>query len=294
MGKIFKLKEWFTLEETAKRLTSSLGEDVSIVDCLSLALDKRLVISAMLRKSIYAVNAEIKTTTLRKERGDFIIHSDDNGATVELLLTKKYFTNAELDCEYEEVVRHGPVFRLRHGIYDLPMIGSEVFDVMYLFDEEQGRTPRDFTSLEGAFLLLAGGLVNILESFNRLTVKYDGENVSDFDPVKNEFVDFNNHSRYFYPADGLGNVEFVFRRIHIEKFEQSVLNDDNDKFTLNDSLLIIGTLISVLKKAEPASKRWTQEALTREILDTLPITTISKRAIDDYFSEANKRFKSNK
>lgn len=69
-----------------------------------------------------AVNAEIKTTTLRKERGGYIIHSDDNVATVELLLA---FTNAELDCEYEAL------------------------DVMYLFDERQGVTPRNLPVWKG-------------------------------------------------------------------------------------------------------------------------------------------------
>ncbi|RBP59481.1 hypothetical protein [Brenneria salicis] len=50
MKKLFKLKEWLTLEETARRLTTSFQEEVSIADCLQLALDGHIIISALYRK----------------------------------------------------------------------------------------------------------------------------------------------------------------------------------------------------------------------------------------------------
>lgn len=45
MSKLFKLKEWLTVEETAKHLTSSLNEDVSVADVYRLALDQHLTLS---------------------------------------------------------------------------------------------------------------------------------------------------------------------------------------------------------------------------------------------------------
>lgn len=32
MSKLYKLKEWFSLEDAAKRLTSGLGEPITIAD----------------------------------------------------------------------------------------------------------------------------------------------------------------------------------------------------------------------------------------------------------------------
>lgn len=68
--------------------------------------------------------------------------------------------------------------------------------------------------------------------------------------------------------------------------------EERVKLTLNDSLLIIGGMISALKQATPQSKRWSQEAISYEMLGKLNGTDIKKRDIDDYFSEANKRLKS--
>ncbi|MCK6825635.1 hypothetical protein L8Q94_20030, partial [Enterobacter kobei] len=48
--------------------------------------------------------------------------------------------------------------------------------------------------------------------------------------------------------------------------------------------------LNALKKAEPTSKRWTQEALKAEMLDRG--LKLSSRLLDEYFSSANKSFKS--
>lgn len=45
MSKLYKLKEWFSLEETAKRLSSSLGEPVSLQDLLQLIVEGHVRLS---------------------------------------------------------------------------------------------------------------------------------------------------------------------------------------------------------------------------------------------------------
>mgnify|MGYP000114209738 FL=1 len=45
MSKLFDLKEWLTLEETAKHLSNSLSEKVSVANVLQLALDEKLMLS---------------------------------------------------------------------------------------------------------------------------------------------------------------------------------------------------------------------------------------------------------
>ena len=50
MGKLFNLKEWLTIPDTARHLSIVFGEDVSEADVLRLALDGRLQLS------VYFVN----------------------------------------------------------------------------------------------------------------------------------------------------------------------------------------------------------------------------------------------
>lgn len=52
MSKLFKLKKWVTMEEAAKRLTSSLLEEVTEADILRLALDDRIQLSLMLHNGV--------------------------------------------------------------------------------------------------------------------------------------------------------------------------------------------------------------------------------------------------
>ena len=45
MSKLFKLKEWLTLDEAANYIAASIGEDVYEKDILRLVLDKHLTLS---------------------------------------------------------------------------------------------------------------------------------------------------------------------------------------------------------------------------------------------------------
>ncbi|HHV7360394.1 TPA: hypothetical protein ACUNBO_003055 [Morganella morganii] len=289
MKKLFKLKEWFTLDETARRLTSSFEEEISVADCLSLALDGRIVISALLDKSLYVIRSNIEQTTMRKQFSSWINSTTDAGVYLNTPSGEVFHSNEQLDYQYDQIKRHGNVFRLDFGIYDLPMLGAEKLDVMHQFDIEQHRSPREYIDIEGAFLTTKYGMVNVLESFNELKLKFDGKKSRLFDPILNKYVDFKDYSAFFYPDDGLGEVEFVFRRENIELFEQSVLNNEESTLNLDSSLLIIGSVLNALKKAQPTSKRWTQEAIKNELENICPI---KPRDIDNYFSEANKRLKS--
>lgn len=289
MKKLFKLKEWFTLDETARRLTGSFEEEISVADCLSLALDNRMTISALFGKSFYGVKSKVKITSMREQFNFCIKSTSSDGAFLEMLTGERFYTNEQLDAEYEVIERMGGVFRLNYEIYDLPMIGAERLDVMYQFDLAQNRAPREYVNMEGPFINTEFSMVNVLNSFNELTLKFNGTESMLFDPVLDKYVDFDKYNEFFYPADGLGDVEFIFRRANIEKFERSALEDNNSDLTIDESFLVIGSILSALKKAKPEAKRWTQESLKAELENFCPIKS---RNLDDYFSEANKRFKS--
>lgn len=292
MNKLFRLKNWLTLEETAQRLSLTMEEKITIADCLQLALDGHLTISALLSESRHVVFAELVKTTKRKQMAKSIISTNDSGAMVTMLDGEIFMSNQQLDYEFEDIERISSVFKIRHGIYDLPMVGAEALDVMHLLDIEQKRNPRKLVDMEGAFLMIEGAMVNIMAPFNKFKFKTNNDGqVQEFDPERQQFVDYSSgkYSSFFYPDDGLGDVEFVFRRENIEIFERNIQQTRDQPLTLDESLLVIGSILNSLKKAQTTSKRWTQDALKAEILDN--DQRISARTLDDYFSASNKSFK---
>lgn len=295
MNKIFKLKEWLTLEETARRLTNSFGEKVSVSDCLQFALDGHITISALFEKSFYAIKTKQTIKTKRQIFGKGIRRETDDGAYINLLMGDEeyFFSNEELDTPYLDLDRIPPVVSVSHGIYDLPnpMIGAEEFDVMHVFDIKQHRKPRELVCMEGPFLQFGEYTLNKMNSFNELKFeRVNGRGAVFMDQKTGKEVDFHNYHSFFYPDDRLGDVEFIFRRENVERFEQSTLNETDEKLTLNEGLLVIGSMLNALKSTQSTSKRWTQDTLKAEILEN--DKRVSSRLLDDYFSSANKTFKS--
>jgi len=54
MGKLFKLKEWMTVADAARHISSLCEEEVNEADVLRLALDGHLKIAVNLVNGVYA------------------------------------------------------------------------------------------------------------------------------------------------------------------------------------------------------------------------------------------------
>ncbi|WP_329909854.1 hypothetical protein [Serratia quinivorans] len=290
MKKLFKLKEWLTLEETARRLTTSFQEDVSIPDCLQLALDGHIIVSALIEKSRYGILASKERVGSELLDGfvEFLLEKKPECVTPEMIIKAKEKTQSR-----EVIVRRGNIFHIDSGVYDLSMIGAEALDVLHLCSIGQGREPAEFINLEGPLLNYNDGYINVMEPFNDKSIVFKFNSIDErglYDESRKTFITEENYHASFYPADGLRDVEFVFRRENIEKFETSQL-EDNSSMSLDESLLVIGCIIDSIKNASTKSKRWTQEGLKLEITERHP--KIKPRLLDDYFSMANKSIKSN-
>lgn len=102
MSKLFTLREWLSLEDTAKYLSNVFNEPVTISDVLTLALDGRITLSLRFESSITVREAAITESPMSGAYG------------------KPYIKAA-----------NGVVFKLTHEtkqideILDLPMIGGE-------------------------------------------------------------------------------------------------------------------------------------------------------------------------
>ena len=103
MSKLFSLKEWLTLEDSAIYLTKILSEPVTQADILSLAIAGKLIIS------VYIVNPVSVITGKVVPKSKFI------GSSTDVL------KNGDVLVFGEEITRIS-------GIFDLPMIGGEVRD----------------------------------------------------------------------------------------------------------------------------------------------------------------------
>ncbi|MXF07386.1 hypothetical protein [Escherichia coli] len=293
MKKLFKLKEWLTLEETARRLTSSFQEDVSVADCLQLALDGHITISVLIEERKLGMLCKEHSTDKEFLRDfiDFMKTRDDIPNEIIQIANDKidsYPTTTSFR-------KYGKVLQISHGVYDLPMIGAERLHVYRLCAQLQGRETTTMINLEGPYLKCGDDFINILEPFNKNNIEWriDENTHGDFFDTKHgQFIDENNYHQSLYPAEGLGNVTLVFRRINIEDFERCQIDntDENSSITLNGCLEIIGSMLDTLKNTPSKGRRWTQDALKHEMTDKRK--SLSTRSIDDYFSLANKLYKS--
>ncbi len=292
MNKLFKLKEWLTLEETARRLTTSFQESVSIADCLQLALDGHITISVLIEKTklgMFCKEEELSKDIIR----GFVDFMKGNGDVSDELI-KLAEDGVDLYPAVTKLRNYGEVFKVGNGVYDLPMIGAERLDVQHQCSVMQGREPVAMIDLDGPYLKAGDSLINILEPFNKDNIEwrvYKSIRSKLFDRKHERFIDENNYNAALYPADGLRNVEFVFRRENIEAFENSQIDDkDNASVTLNGCLEVIGSMLDTIKNTHLKGKRWTQDALKSEM--TNKRNSLKPRSIDEYFSLANKVYKS--
>ncbi|EPK3136865.1 TPA: hypothetical protein ACY3K3_001299, partial [Enterobacter cloacae] len=110
MSKLFQLKSWLTIEETANRLTTTLGEKVSVADCLQLAVEGHITISAMLDEGRYAIASQVIKTSQRKVCEKWIIETNSDGAVIRTIAGDEFYSNEQLDYEYEDIERVSDVF----------------------------------------------------------------------------------------------------------------------------------------------------------------------------------------
>jgi len=112
MSKLFKLKEWLTLEEAANYLSACFNEPVTQADTIRLAIDGHLILSVNFLNSVYA------------RCGKAIPNSEHVGGGIP-------FNGREVLMFDDNIISIS-------GIYDLPMIGGEINDCEHKFQKLMG------------------------------------------------------------------------------------------------------------------------------------------------------------
>ena len=235
MSKLFKLKEWLTISDAAKHISSAINETVLEADVLQLGLDGHLKISVNLVNGAYA--RKCVTVDLFEIEFDEFPALDGIG-TIKIPKNGRIFRHSK-----EEILQvQKDVIRISEGIWDLPLSGGERVDVKFRIQQLTDGIDVTAVSLDGVFVCTRDGELRELQTHH-----------SD-----NEFIDkstlkkpFNNKEN-FHPAGALPEDSiFVVRTAAIVEFLQTIENASNqtEKHLGNRERDTLLSIIAVLCKA---------------------------------------------
>ena len=186
MSKLFKLKQWLTVPDAAKRLSLDLDEEVTEADVLRLALDGHLALSVRFVNPVTAFAATViplnEAPTIEGPDGEKVYAAPTIGDDKALISDDRPTTLT--------------------GVYDLPFLGGEQLDVEHRYQALTNGSPVEVFCPHGTFVSGPGG--TLLQLYHR-----GGERDIDF-----------------YPASGLpGDAAMVVRRDALLAFEQSIADN---------------------------------------------------------------------
>jgi hypothetical protein len=241
MTKLFKLKNWLTLEDSASHLSSVLQEPVSVADVLMLGIDRHLRLSANfvngargnLGKSVELGDARIWLfsnwgASPRDEGLSVIAQTFPREGTRKEQIAWLEKNREVADSEHyslalvgdrineNEVIEWDEKITGIKGVWDLPMIGGESLDVEHALQGLIGGPEVTKICLEGAIVQSDDGLQYccIMEHFSENEFRGIGDGKAKF-----PYDDPNS----YYPAGGLPfDAPIVVRAVELSRFVSSI------------------------------------------------------------------------
>lgn len=156
MNRLFKLKKWLTLPESARYLALAFGEEVNESDVLRLALDGHLTLSVNFVNHAEAVRGNVVPLAKAKTVPGICREGEE---PYEVVLALRL--NDDDFLELEEKVT------TLDGVWDLPLIGNETLDVEHQYQQLTDGPAVTLQGLDGAFVKgLDGQLFQLQESYD--------------------------------------------------------------------------------------------------------------------------------
>jgi hypothetical protein len=186
MSKLLKLLEWVTVPDAARHLSIVLGEEVSEANILRLALDGQITLS---------VNFVNNT---RARRGSVIPLSEaktEPGMPVPGIDSYDVVLGLVLPDRERVLVLDKDVVSLS-GVWDLPMIGSELLDVESRYQHLTNGPRVTLAGIEGAYVQRSDGDMCQLQAHFGDNEYFSKERLKE--PLS--------HRHNYYPAEGLPEV----------------------------------------------------------------------------------------
>lgn len=163
MSKLFKLKQWLTIDETVQHLSAVLGEPVQEKDIFRLVLDGRL------RLSIDFVNKATVNPGKDINEGEVEFHKLPNIFGLKIggrdKRTDSILVPSALIFEGGRFVKLEEEVVSIDGIWDLPMIGGERLDVEHYYQRLTGGPDVTLCNIEGPFVERSGVVCRVVERY---------------------------------------------------------------------------------------------------------------------------------
>ncbi len=202
MGKLFTLKKWLTVDETARHLSIVLGENVAEADVIQLALDRHLRLSVNLPSETYA----------RRLVGEPM----EASRFLESIETISYDNSLHMhEGSVMAYKAKGDTVKLI-GIFDLPMMFTEIErieDRHQLLINASPILPNENAFGGVCISRLDGAIFELIERYSESPYYDEEEFNKNPDGYKEHYVPLNE-----FPSDSY----FVVRADELRKFEASI------------------------------------------------------------------------
>jgi hypothetical protein len=273
LKKLLKPKDWLTVPDAARHLSILFGVDVSEADVLRFALDGHLTLSVHFVNQVPAqVGKLIHREALGPLGKEYVKMSEDEYIRLHESLgigTKLWIDNDRL-FSYNDKVEY------LYGIWDLPMIGAELYDVERSYQILTGGPGVESLTMEGPFVNRSDG------KSARVLEHYENNEFCKKIPLEKGYF----NRRNYYPAHGLPrDAVFVVRTSALQELEVRISEPGPAlerplKQRERDSLLMIIAALAELSGIDV--KKPSKAAMEIESATIQKGARISARAIEDH------------
>lgn len=266
MSKLYRLKEYLSLDEAAKRLSLELKDnEINIFDVLD------LVVSEQLKLSVKPTHSQVKAIFCDIQKpivnlGALKIYApEDDDRFIDNVQVGGSVTNRLKLIGYD-----GLLINLADDCWSFPLIGGNKLAIENYKRKLQGKS--QINSFEGYIYIK--GKESYLKLYhpkdNQLLLDQKALMIENYDPVTN----FND------------DLELIIKRIDLDNFIESLLQNDGDNFTIEDYQ---NFLFSLKELVCSKAKKWSQDEINNELDNTLK--GMSKRRLETMWSMLNKKYK---
>lgn len=317
MSKLFNLKQWLTIEETAKHLSNLFAESVCEADILQLGLDGHLKLSVNFVNSTSAKKGNVVPYRIaRRQHFASLLNEEGIAKFLNALPDELAELAEEISQQPSEVaiaaisnlsdglsedilhrcdegsiegiyIGNSEVLEFEsenvykiEGIWDLPMIGNERIQVEYEYHSKVSGIELDSICLAGAFVTGQGNVMcQIQERFN----------------------DKSNELNNYCPASSLPNdsvlvvrtcaISALVDNLQSETEKPKTLSQKEDTTYQNIIVALLDCINGDVSGIEKHPSFKNQSKLIEVIADQYQgYAGLSKRTLEDKFAKAKKKF----
>jgi hypothetical protein len=245
MSKLFKLKEWLTLDDAANHLSTVLGEPVTRADIYRLALDGHLKLSAnFVNGARVRIGKFVKTDEVKFEKVEYNIFTGEK-------LDQPYPSpkNDEIHVSADDWLFLNSEVVSINGLWDLTMVGAEALGIEHYYQQETSGLEVKLNKLEGVVINQGDVVCQLQSSFDankigKIKIKYQVEGKTSLvGKIKLE------KKLWYFPSASLDDYDHVLvvKTKELTRFIQSLEDTPPESKPLtskerNSLLVLIGAL----------------------------------------------------